>query len=191
MLQFIEAKPSVSRSDASLLAAHPDVAGLFADRREVQTALDDFIDALARLPRTTREFLGWMVDEAEQTRGLGSGGLEVNADYVEAKCRAVPNFLGEIRLLTARGFIDFDQEERHVSGRFRISFPGAEGTNFEEAFIYFRETTGLTAATLFSTMNFSPFGPPPVPVKAVAPGTARRPRASRMPRPQRAGPARR
>lgn len=162
MLQFIEGKPNVARSDASLFAAHEDVQGLFEDASEAQAALDGFINELARLPRMTREFFGWMVDESEESaRGIGSSGIEVNADYVDAKCRTVPNLQGELRLLTDRDFIDFDQEERHLSGRFRIFFPNAERTNFGEAFIYFKNATRFSAATLFSTMNFSQFGPAP------------------------------
>ncbi|MFT5865979.1 MAG: hypothetical protein ACI82I_001720 [Gammaproteobacteria bacterium] len=44
---------------------------------------------------------------------------------------------------------------------FHIRFPGAERSNFAEAFAYFHRAQSLTASTLFSTMNFSPFGPSP------------------------------
>ncbi len=167
VLQFIESKPSVTRSDASLFFEHSDVSGLFTGRAEAQRALDDFVDELARLPRLTREFYGWLIDEAEQKTGFGSAGLEINADYVDAKCRNMPNFLSEIRLLTARNFIDYDKEEgTNTSGVFRIFFPGARRSNIEEGFIYFHAAEKLTAATLFSTMNFAPFGPAPLPIAA-------------------------
>ena len=161
MLQFIEARPSVGRSDATIFYNHPDVTDLFKNIGEVQGALDGFIDELSRLPRMTREFFGWLVDESEEAKGFGAAGLEINADYVEGKTRNVPNLRGEIRLLDSRGFIDFDQDETHVSGKFRISFPGAQKTNFEDAFIHFRNATKFTASTLFSTMNFAAFGPAP------------------------------
>ena len=164
VLQFIESKPSIKRSDASLFFGHSDVSGLFTDRAEAQKALDEFVDELARLPRLTREFYGWLIDEADQKTGLGSSGLEINADYVDAKCRNMPNFMSEIRLLTARNFIDYDKEEgTNTSGAFRIFFPGARRSNIEEGFIYFHAAENLTAATLFSTMNFAPFGPAPSP----------------------------
>ncbi len=167
VLQFIESKPSVKRSDASLFYDHSDVSGLFKNRREAQAALDGFIDELARLPRLTREFYGWLIDEADQRTGFGSTGLEINADYVDAKCRNMPNFMSEIRLLTARDFIDYDHDERtNTSGVFRIFFPGARRSNIDEAFIYFHAAEKLTAATLFSTMNFAPFGPAPAPAAA-------------------------
>jgi len=167
VLQFIEGKPSVKRSDASLFYEHSDVEGLFKNRSEAQKALDEFIDELARLPRLTREFYGWLIDEADQRTVLGSAGLEINADYVDAKCRNMPNFMSEIRLLTARDFIDYDQEEgTNKSGVFRIFFPGARRSNIEEAFIYFHAAENLTATTLFSTMNFASFGPTPAPVSA-------------------------
>ncbi len=161
VLQFIESRPTVTRSDATAFAAHDDVVGLFDDPSEAAAALDGFIDELARLPRLTREFFGWMIDESDQRTGLGAAGLELNADYLDAKCRNMPNFMAEVRLLRARGFIDFDQEERHESGVFRIWFPGAQKSNLEEGFIYFREALKFSASTLFSTMNFSIFGPPP------------------------------
>lgn len=169
VLQFIESKPSVKRSDASLFYGHEDVSELFKNQGEAQKALDEFIDELARLPRLTREYYGWLIDEAEHRSGFGSTGLEINADYVEAKCRNMPNFLSEIRLLTARGFIDYDKEEgTNTSGVFRIFFPGARRSNIDEAFIYFHAAEKITAATLFSTMNFAPFGPPPAPVTTAA-----------------------
>jgi hypothetical protein len=167
VLQFIESKPSVKRSDASLFYKHSDVSGLFKNRGEAQKALDEFIDELARLPRLTREFYGWLIDEADQRTGFGSAGLEINADYVDAKCLNMPNFMSEIRLLTARNFIDYDKEEgTNSSGVFRIFFPGARGSNIADGFIYFHAAEKLTAATLFSTMNFAPFGPGPPPVAA-------------------------
>jgi hypothetical protein len=167
VLKFIEGKPSVRRSDASLFYNHSDVEGLFKSRSEAQKALDEFIDELARLPRLTREFYGWLIDEADQRSGFGSAGLEINADYVDAKCRNMPNFVSEIRLLMARDFIDYDQEEgTNKSGVFRIFFPGARQSNIEEAFIYFHAAEKLTATTLFSTMNFASFGPAPAPVSA-------------------------
>lgn len=161
ILQFIEPKPSVGRSDASIFFAHPSVEGLFNDRTAAQEALDLFIDELARLPRMTREFYGWMIDESEEPTGIGSSTRIVNADYVYAKCQNMPNFQGEIRLLKGRTFLDYDQDHSNVSGYFSVMFPGIGNSNFGEAFHYFCDATGLTASTLFSTMNFSPFGPLP------------------------------
>lgn len=160
VLKYIEGRPSITRSSASEFYKHPDVADLFENRKEAQKALNSYIDELSRLPRMTREFLGWMIDDADLTdSSFGAGGLKINADYVEAKCRNMPNYMSEIRLLSARDFIDYDREEEHVSGVFQIYFPGAEKTNFGEAFAYFHNAQSLTASTLFSTMNFSPFGP--------------------------------
>jgi hypothetical protein len=163
VMQFIEQKPSVTRSDASLLAAHPDVEGLFDDAEEARAALDAFIDALARLPRLTREFFGWMIDESDLRQGIGGQGLEMNADYLQAMCSSMPNFMAEVRLLEARKFIDFDEDGSGRSGMFRIWFPGAHSTGFPEAFGYFVRAEALSARTMFSTMNFGPFGPAPAP----------------------------
>jgi hypothetical protein len=160
ILDMIEAHPSVTRSDATILAAHSSVDGLFDTATEAQQALDGFIDELQRLPRLTREFFGWMLDESDARQGVGAEGHEVNADYVEAKCANMPSFRAEIRLLDARGFIDVDQDESWKSAKFRLFFPGTNRTNLGEAFAYFMRAEGLSASSMFSTMNFGPFGPP-------------------------------
>jgi hypothetical protein len=160
-LQFIEGVPGIRRSDASVFASHTEVDGLFDDALDARRALDAFIDELARLPRMTREFFGWMIDDADHKSMLGGEWLEMNADYLDAKCRNMPNFHSELRLLQARKFIDFDREEDHLSGVFRLWFPGTSGTDFERAFVAFMGAEGLSANTLFSTMNFTPFGPEP------------------------------
>ena len=161
VLDFIEAPPSVTRSDASLLVGHADVEGLFDNAAEGQAALDGFIDELQRLPRLTREFFGWLLDNAETRQGVGAEGREINADYVESMCSNMPSFRAEIRLLDARGFLDVDQDESWKSAHFRLFFPGTRGTNFDDAFVYFMKAEALSASSMFSTMNFSPFGPPP------------------------------
>ena len=49
-----------------------------------------------------------------------------------------------------------------TSPRISIGFPGAHGTNLPEALPYFLIERKLSAETLFSTMNFTVFGPAPV-----------------------------
>lgn len=159
VLDLIEAPPSVTRSNATALFEHPDLEGSFDTVSEAREALDDFIDELQRLPRLTREFYGWMLDESDACQGIGAHGFEINADLVEAKCANMPNFHAEIRLLRARYFIDVDHDDSGTSPQFRIRFPGAAGTNFDEAFVHFLKAEGLKASSMFSTMNFSPLGP--------------------------------
>lgn len=165
-LDFIEAPPSVARSDASLLFVHADVEGLFNTAADARAALDGFIDELQRLPRLTREFFGWLLDNADARPSVGADGREINADYVEAMCSNMSSLRAEIRLLEARGFIDVDQDESWKSAYFRLFFPGTDRTNFAEAFVYFMKAERLSAGSMFSTMNFSPLGPPPVSVEA-------------------------
>jgi len=160
VLDFIEARPSVTRSDASLLFSHQNVTGLFTTAAEAEAALDGFVDELQRLPRLTREFFGWLLDNADAREGFGAEGREINADYVERMCAHMPSFRAELRLLEAKGFVDVDHDESSRSAYFRLSFPGAVGRNFPEAFVYFISAEELTATSMFSTMNFSAFGPP-------------------------------
>ncbi len=171
VLDMIEPRPSVIRSDATIFIGHSDVSGLFSSAAEASAALERFIDELQRLPRLTREFFGWMLDESEARQGFGAEGYEINADLVEAKCSNMPSFRLEIRLLVSRGFIDADHDERWKSAQFRLLFPGANRTNFGEALICFLKAEGLSASSVFSTMNFSPFGPSP-PSAAPAPQTS-------------------
>jgi hypothetical protein len=167
VLNLIEAPPSVTRSDATILANHKDVSGLFRTDAEAQAALDGFIDELQRLPRLTREFFGWLFDNSDARQGVGVGRLQINADLVDGKCSNMPSFRAEIRLLDARGFLDVSQDESWKSADYRLFFPGADRTNFNEAFTYFMKSENLSASSMFSTMNFSPFGPAPtLPVMA-------------------------
>lgn len=160
VLDQIESFPDVQRSDASTLFKHPSAEGLFKRRKDAQKALDAFIDELERLPRITREFLGWLIDNSDERLGIGSQGRQINADLVIAKTKGMPSFQAEIRLLETWNFVDFEQDEPHLSGNFRIDYPGARGTNLDDAFSAFIAAEGISASTLFSTMNFSPFGPP-------------------------------
>lgn len=161
VLDQIESFPDVQRSDASKLFRHPAADGLFKRRKDAQKALDAFIDELERLPRMTREFFGWLIDNSDERLGIGSEGRQINADLVVAKTRGMASFNAEIRLLEAWNFIDFEQDEPHRSGNFRIDYPGARGTNLDDAFSGFIRAEEISAGTLFSTMNFAPFGPPP------------------------------
>ena len=120
--------------------------------------IDAFIDELERLPRITREFFGWLVDNSDERLGIGSKGRQINADLVIAKTRGIASFQAEIRLLEAWHFIDYEQDEPHRSGNFRIDYPGARDTNLNDAFSAFIAAEGISVSTLFSTMNFLPFG---------------------------------
>lgn len=158
---LIESRPSVKRSDASILANHESTEGLFASVSEAAAALNGFIDQLQKLPRMAREFFGWLIDNSEQRLGLGSCGSQVNADYVEKVHKDSLSLMADIRLLTAWGFIDHDQDESHKSGYFRIFFPGGGNTVLLKAFMYLVDHEQLSVSSMFATMNFTPFGPIP------------------------------
>lgn len=162
ILDLVERRPSVQRSDCTILIAHEAADGLFDSAAEAAAALDGFIDALQKLPRLTREFLGWIIDNSDQTLGVGSGGRQINADYVSKMRRDEAGLMADVRLLQAWDFLDYDQDESHKSGYFSFGFPGAQRTDLPEAFMGFLAAEGLSAASLFSTMNFTAFGPTPV-----------------------------
>lgn len=163
----VEDRPAVDRSDASLLFADNEEAGLFTSREEAQAALDGFIDRLELLPRMTRQFLGWLFDNTDLALGLDksgmfSTGLSANADLVARKHSDQRVLQEDIRLLRCWKFVDYDDDGDGTSPRISIGFPGAHGTNLLEALPYFLVERKLSAETLFSTMNFTVFGPPPV-----------------------------
>lgn len=159
---LIEPKPSIQRSDASILASHASTSDLFENQDEAAQALNSFVDKLQNLPRLTREFFGWLVDNTDQALGFGDNRLSVNVDYVTSKRRDNDGMYADIRLLRSWGFLDYDKEESHESGRFSLYFPGAERTNLADALTYFFHEEKLSAQSLFSTMNFTVFGPSPV-----------------------------
>jgi hypothetical protein len=160
---LLEGRPSVIRSDGTLLYAHSDADGLFGSLEEVTKALNGYIDKLQTLPRLTREFYGWLIDNSDYAMDVGEKAFQTNADYVEAKGRAMGNLMSEIRLLQAWGFLDFDEDESHKSTYIRPMFPGiGRKSSLGEAILCFFKSERLSAATMFSTMNFSALGPRPV-----------------------------
>lgn len=163
----VEDRPAVERSDASLLFAHDEGGGLFASREEAQAALDGFIDRLELLPRMTRQFLGWLLDNTDLALGLDkpgmlSTGLSANADLIARKHSDQRMLLEDVRLLRSWKFVDYDNDDDGTSPRISIFFPGADGTGLLEALPYFLIERKISAETLFSTMNFTAFGPPPI-----------------------------
>lgn len=162
----VEDRPAVQRSDASLLFADDEISGLFDSREEAQEALDGFVNRLELLPRMTRQFLGWLFDNTDLALGLDkpgiySTGLSANADLVARKHRDQRVLQEDIRLLRSWGFVDYDDDGDGTSPRISIRFPGTGRTNLPEALPYFLVHRKLSAETLFSTMNFTVFGPPP------------------------------
>ena len=176
----IEDRPAVDRSDASLLFA--DGSDLFASREETQAALDGFIDRLEHLPRMTRQFLGWLLDNTDFMLGLDkpgilSTGLSANADLVARKHSDQRVLQEDIRLLRSWKFVYYDDDGDGTSPRISIGFPGAHETSLPETLPSFLSERKLSAETLFSTMNFTVFGPPPAantPKLATRKRTARR-----------------
>lgn len=163
----VEDRPAVHRSDASLLFADDQEGGRFESREEAQSALDGFIDRLEMLPRMTRQFFGWLLDNTDLALGLDkpgmfSTGLSANADLVARKHSDQRVLQEDIRLLRSWRFVDYDDDGDGSSPRISIGFPGAHGTNLPEALPYFLIERKLSAETLFSTMNITVFGPPPV-----------------------------
>lgn len=163
---IVEDRPAVQRSDASLLFADDEGHGLFDSRDEAQEALDGFIDRLELLPRMTRQFLGWLHDNTDLALGLEkpgilSTGLSVNADMVSRKHSDQRVLQEDIRLLRSWQFVDYDDDGDGTSPRIVIGFPGAHNTDLSDALPYFLVERKISAETLFSTMNFTVFGPPP------------------------------
>ncbi|WP_417269447.1 MULTISPECIES: hypothetical protein [Alphaproteobacteria] len=115
----------------------------------------------------TRQFLGWLLDNTDLALGLdqpsiSSTGLSVNADLVTRKHSDQRVLQEDIRLLRSWRFVDYEDEGDGTSPRISIGFPGAHGTNLPEALPYFLVERKLSAETLFSTMNFTVFGPSPI-----------------------------
>ena len=116
VLAGIETDPDVVHSDGGELFRHPETSGLFGTKGEAQVALDAFIAELARLPRSTREFFGWLIDNSDQRLRIGSQRRQINADLVAGKTSNFKPAQAELRLLEARSFIDYDQDDDHRSG---------------------------------------------------------------------------
>lgn len=175
---LVESLPHVTRSDATLWVASEQTDNLFDSAEEAAAALNGFIDRLELLPRLSRGLLGWMMDESEHRRGFGDG-YEINVDLVRRKYRDTQDLLIDVRLLKGWGFLDHDDDGDGRSPRFSFSFPGADHSYFADAFMNFVKEQNLSVSSLFSTMNFSPFGPPSADVPArVNPASRKRGRLS-------------
>lgn len=159
---LVERRPSVTRSDAIHFQASNAADGRFASATEAAVALNGFIDRLEALPRLSRGLLGWMMDESEHRYGFSDYHV-INADLVQRKYPNTQDLLIDTRLLTAWHFLDYTDDEDGRSPYFSFRFPGSDHDWFAEAFMDFVKSERLSVSTLFSTMNFSVFGPPPSP----------------------------
>lgn len=178
---LVERRPSITRSDGTLFYASDATGGLFESAAEAAEALDGFIDRLAPLPRLSRGMLGWIMDESEHRYGF-SEKHEINADLVQRKYPDTQDLLVDTRLLKSWGFLGYEDQQDGESPTFWFRFPGTDHSYFADAFMNFVKEQDLKVSSLFQTMNFSPFGPPPaadapapVPVK---PAVRRRVRLS-------------
>lgn len=154
-LDLIEAAPRVRHSDASLLFAHEEVYDIETPE-DAARELAAFAGELERLPRLTRELFGWMVDHSELRTVLGGEGYFINADLVELKCGGA--LRAEIRLLISWNYIQHELDDDGKSARLDIRLPGASD-DFGNAVVTFLKNHRMSAVTVFSTMNFSAFGP--------------------------------
>ncbi|MEM5495547.1 SMEK domain-containing protein [Hoeflea sp. AS16] len=172
---FIEPRPDVMRSDASIFATHAEVEGLFeVDVAEVM--LNEFIDELALLPRLTREFYGWMIDNSDHHLRPKSDKHHINVDIVKNRAASVPSVEAELRVLNTYNFIDYDEpDDNNRSGHWRLLFPGPKhGSCFGEGFMNFTCAERLSCSTMFQNMDFRVFGPPPTTTGKVATKKKRR-----------------
>jgi hypothetical protein len=161
IMDLVEGSPSIQRSDASILFGHDAAMDRFDAREEVEAALNGFIDTLQKLPRLTREFFGWIIDNSDKAMGVGRGEPRTNADYVERKRRDKDGMNSDFRLLEGWRFLSFEQDEPHKSGWFDFYFPGSGTSKLGDALTDYLIQEGLSAATMFSTMNFTALGPAP------------------------------
>ncbi len=170
VLDFIEPRPDIIRSDASVFAAH-DVAQGRLDADEASKALDEFLGELGLLPRITREFYGWLIDNSDHHLRRRSEAHHVNVVTVMNRAASVPSLEAELQLLRTYGFIDYDEPDEHgQAGHWRLLFPGPSILSpFGEAFMDFVVDERITCSTMFQIMDFRVFGPAPVVDKSPKP----------------------
>jgi len=88
---------------------------------------------------------------------MGSHGYRINADLVSRASR-YPDTIGELRFLTDRGFIGFDEpSEYHQSAYWSLIFPQTIN-DFDHAFFDFMEKNRIDLKTVIVTLDFSGFG---------------------------------
>lgn len=158
---FVEPKGSVTTTDGSVFANSGIGEETYGgDVDDAARDLNSFAEALAELPRISREFLAWMLSWSEERPGIGAWGFHVNADQIARRSR-YSDTLGELRFLADRGFISYDAPEEHEhekSGYWRFHFPGTKRDGFDSAFLGFLKAHGLDAKSVLVPLDFSFFG---------------------------------
>lgn len=159
---YIEQVGTPTRSDGSLFFASASAEGAYETAEEAAWDLNALADELAALPRISREFFELMVTRREQGSGWQRDSFRVNADLIERISR-YPDTEGELRLLSDRGFISYDQPEEYGrSPYWRLHLPlGRKREYFYDAFFHFIETEDVNTKRVLVNLDFSTFGPPP------------------------------
>ncbi|MBB3978628.1 hypothetical protein GGQ64_003863 [Rhizobium azooxidifex] len=161
---FVEPKSSVIITDGSVFATSGIGEEIYGgDADDAARDLNGFAEAIADLPRISREFLAWMLSWSEERPGAGAWGFHVNADQITRRSR-YGDTVGELRFLADRGFISYDapeEHEFHKSGYWRLNFPGTERDGFDGAFLDFLTTHELDPKSVVVPLDFSFFGKPP------------------------------
>jgi hypothetical protein len=158
---YVERVGDVRRSDASAFAISHGSEGIFEDAAAAATSLHAFADALAQLPRISRQFLAEVMVRKEERHAFGVGSaFHANDDIIRRVIR-YPDTEGELRILAHRGFLSLDTpEETHVPSAFwRITFPGAP-SDFDLAFFGYLEEANLDLKQVIVGLDFSKFGKP-------------------------------
>jgi hypothetical protein len=157
LADYIEPLGRPIRSDATTFFAAEATEGLLPSLDEAKKSLDELADELAKLPRISREFYAFLLDRAEEKRGIGGDCKRINADLVSRWSR-YPDTDGELRILKDRGFIDLDEPtERGESAYWNIGVPC--DSDFASAFFYFVEDQKLDWSRVVVGLDFSAFGP--------------------------------
>jgi hypothetical protein len=151
---YVEALPKPTLSDTLKMMAHFEEDDWGFDSDDGAANIKELSDALARLPRQTREVFRLMV----QRRETGGSSHDRYKIYDAALRRIYlrDDLDGDLQLLQQAGLIDWTDWNDGKPGYWELHIPGW-GTNFHQSFVTYAEAKGINLNKPLVALDFSDF----------------------------------
>lgn len=159
MTDFIESVPKPHLTDCKNFYKFLDDQGIA--EAPIEDTQQDFAllsECLAQLPRITREFLAVMIERREKERrsGISRDSMEINADRL-SRISNYHDTEGELRLLMAYDFIDYDEPDYQGKSGFWKIFCSKTSDCFLDLVVDYAEENNIPLTRPIVNLDFSDF----------------------------------